>query len=119
MGPETVHWLHLWRFPPAVVSHPSHRRQSDFLMLAFQYGGWAWPRSELVPTVLLSALAHDREGTSFEGLTGNLSSCPTSTGCFRTLLNSFISLIWNKVFKNQKSKPERERNEAAAHTGTA
>lgn len=87
-------------------------------MLAFQCGGWAWPRSELVPTVFLSTLAHDREGISFEGLTRN---CPLAP---RQLVASGHSSVvsfpsFGIKFLRTKNPNQRERNEAAAHTGTA
>lgn len=72
-SPRAARLLQLWHLSPALGSHPltTHRVASLSWPLSLVAG--PGQSSKLVHAVLLPALAHDREGISFEALTGN---CP-------------------------------------------
>lgn len=81
-----------------------HHRQGDLPILAFRLG--IWPGHDMPGACSTSPPPpHDREGISFEALTGNCPPAPHQlVAAGDSSLVSFPSLGM-KFFKNQKSKP--------------
>lgn len=104
LGPRDCPFASPLAFPSALGSHPLTTDRATFLSWPFGLAS-GLAMTCLVHALLLGAPAHDREGISFEALTGNHPPAPRQLAAAGdSLLVSFPSLGM-KSFKNQKSKP--------------